>query len=153
MLIRVAYRLVLLGIVALILLSTISALAATNTVEDSGLSNSTHQATAEQLKPAACNGITLDNIVVGSGTFGDSPGNSSLMLGSPGNDRINGNNRNDCILGGAGNESVFIFFPGINGGPGNDVLLGGPGFDVLNGGPGVDTCNSGFPLFDTNCEF
>ena len=153
MLIRVTYRLVLVGTVALILLSTISALAATNTVEESGLSNSTHQATAEELKPPACNGITLNNIVVGSGTFADSSGNSSLILGSPGNDRISGNDGNDCILGGGGNESVFIFFPCIDGGSGNDVLLGGPGFDVLNGGAGTDTCNSGFPLFDTNCEF
>ena len=42
---------------------------------------------------------------------------------------LNGENDDDILIGGAGNDT-------ISGGDGDDVLLGGPGVDTLDGGPG-----------------
>ena len=42
---------------------------------------------------------------------------------------LNGENDDDVLIGGAGNDT-------ISGGEGDDVLLGGPGVDALDGGPG-----------------
>jgi Ca2+-binding RTX toxin-like protein len=135
MIIRLSFRLTCLGLLALILVSAFSTLAATNTVDESGASNTFHQATAEELKPSECNGITLDNIAIGS----DSTGNNSLILGSAGGDNLTGKDGDDCIIGGGGNDS-------LKGQKGDDVLLGGPGAnDDLDGGQHVsgDDCYAG----------
>jgi Ca2+-binding RTX toxin-like protein len=97
------------------------AFTANNTVPGGTVSRSVFPVTADALKPAACAGITLTTIVVGTtGTAG-----SDLIIGTSGIDVISGNNGDDCILGGAGADT-------IDGGGGNDVCIGGPDIDVLN---------------------
>ena len=102
-----------------------TALTAGNTVPATNAGFVTRAIGACDLKPAACAGMTLTNLVVGTGTFNGTAGND-LILGGPGNDTINGKAGDDCILGGGGNDS-------INGGGGNDVCIGGPGNDTFAG--------------------
>jgi len=113
------------GVVGLLLICIAVVATAANTVPASNVGSSSAAITANTLKPAACNGITLTNLVIGStGTNGN-----DLVLGSAGADTMNGGNGNDCILGGGG----------------IDAIAGGGGTDVCIGGPGVDT-------FNANCE-
>ena len=114
-----------LGALGLLLICIAVVATAANTVPASNVGSSSTAITANTLKPAACNGITLTNLVIGStGTAGN-----DLLLGSAGVDTMNGGNGNDCILGGGG----------------IDAIAGGGGTDVCIGGPGVDT-------FNANCE-
>ncbi len=53
------------------------------------------------------------------------------IVGTPGNDVLQGNASDEVICGLGGNDT-------IRGGGGNDVLLGGDGNDTLVGGPGRD---------------
>jgi Ca2+-binding RTX toxin-like protein len=69
-----------------------------------------------------------------SGIIGTT-GNDNLNGGS-GDDIINGGDGNDKISGGAGNDTLI-------GGSGNDTLDGGSGDDILDGGSGSDTLNGG----------
>ena len=61
----------------------------------------------------------------------------NMMLGTTGNDILNGGTDSDFIFGGPGNDT-------INGGDettintGDYLLLGGPGVDTINGGKGDD---------------
>jgi Ca2+-binding RTX toxin-like protein len=104
------------------------ALTATSTVPVSRADRSTATINANALKPAACSGISLTAIVVGSGTFAGTAA-AELILGRTLADTISGNGGNDCILGGGG----------------NDTLRGNAGTDVCIGGLGTDT-------FDATCE-
>ncbi|TWC34957.1 Ca2+-binding RTX toxin-like protein [Pseudomonas sp. SJZ079] len=61
---------------------------------------------------------------------------TNLIVGTPGNDVLNGTAFADEIQGLAGNDSLFGF-------AGNDVLIGGAGNDVLSGGSGADTMTGG----------
>lgn len=131
----------------LTLLGAYSAFAAANVVPRSGLGQSNHPVTLQQLAPPECAGIAagLTSLVVGSGSVNGTNAND-LILGSAGNDTIDGKNGDDCIVGGDGNDNLA-------GGPGNDVLVGGSGDDALDGGPGNDICYGG-PGTDTatRCE-
>jgi Ca2+-binding RTX toxin-like protein len=90
-------------------------------VPASNIGSSSTAITANTLKPAACNGITLTNLVIGNnGTAGN-----DLVLGSAGVDNMNGAGGNDCVIGGGGNDSIA-------GGAGTDVCIGGPGTDTFN---------------------
>jgi Ca2+-binding RTX toxin-like protein len=105
----------------------ISALAAANSVPASNAERDVSTVTANQLKPAACSGVTVTAVVTGGGNGGNA---SELVLGTAGVDSpLRGMNGNDCILGGGG----------------NDLLRGDGGTDVCIGGPGTDT-------FHTTCE-
>jgi Ca2+-binding RTX toxin-like protein len=109
------------GVLALLLLCIAVVATAANTVPASNLGSASQAITANTLKPAACNGITLTNLVIGNnGTAGN-----DLVLGSAGVDNMNGAGGNDCILGGGGNDSIA-------GGAGTDVCIGGPGTDTFN---------------------
>ena len=66
------------------------------------------------------NGLTGDDVIDATG----------LLAGAPALTE-NGNDGDDVLLGGAGNDV-------LNGGTGDDVLIGGPGNDILNGAPGDD---------------
>jgi Ca2+-binding RTX toxin-like protein len=55
----------------------------------------------------------------------------ATIVGTPGDDVINGTNGNDVIVGLGGNDI-------INGGNGNDVICGNAGDDTINGGNGID---------------
>jgi len=124
-------RLVLRGrfaLVGMLAAGTVFGLTAANVVPESKAHDDTRQATANDLKPAACAALALVNKVAGSGTV-DGTIQADLIVGGPGADTIDGRQGDDCILGGGG----------------DDTLRGGPGYDVCIGGPGNDT-------FHNTCE-
>ena len=109
------------GVVGLLLLCVAVVATAANTVPASNLGSANQAITANTVKPAACNGITLTNVVVGNnGTAG-----ADLLLGSAGVDNMDGNGGDDCILGGGGNDN-------LRGSGGTDVCIGGPGVDTFH---------------------
>ena len=82
---------------------------------------------------------TLAKMGVTRPTLGTPQANT--LIGSNGNDLINGLGGNDTLRGGPGQDHLI-------GGDSNDLLGGDQGDDLLLGGPGVDTF-----LFDTNTAF
>lgn len=112
------------SLVFLVLLNSIYALTATNTVPESGLDYDVVPITANQAKPSACASLLLTNIITGSAGSAI----NDLLLGTLNNDSLNGNDGDDCIY--AGN--------------GDDALDGGAGYDICIGGAGTDTFS--------NCE-
>jgi Ca2+-binding RTX toxin-like protein len=157
---RTLTRLALLGFMILLLGGIGSAFAATNSVPSTRMDDDSLSIDANAIKPPACSGLNLTNIAYGTGTNAN-----DLVLGTAGNDNLNGDDGDDCLVGGGGNDS-------LDGKKGNDILLGGPGNDdlrglqgddvlygeegddSLNGGPDIDVCNGG-PGTDTghnSCE-
>ena len=63
-------------------------------------------------------------------------GNPPALIGTAGDDTINGFNGNDVLDGGAGNDV-------LNGGNGVDTITGGDGNDVITGGPVGDNGSAG----------
>jgi Ca2+-binding RTX toxin-like protein len=63
-------------------------------------------------------------------------GTAGVRPGPAGNDVLSGGGGPDFLLGAEGNDWLL-------GGAGNDVMLGGDGSDVLVGGPDADTFSSG----------
>ncbi len=116
------------GVLALILISIVSAFAAGISVPSSNIGAQSVPVTAEELKPPACGALYLTNIVSGSGTLTGTSAND-LIIGSVEADMIDGLGGNDCILGGSGDDLIA-------GSDGLDVCLGGPGNDVFT------TCES-----------
>jgi hypothetical protein len=112
------------GLLTLIVISIVSAFAAGVTVPPSNVDMVTISVTLDDIEPFECHGITLTQIISGSGILTGTDGND-LILGSSGADIIDGRGGNDCILGG-----------------GDDALTGGDGSDICVGGPGTDTFNT-----------
>lgn|SRR5574341_1578385 len=125
---RSPLRFLIFGLVALIIITSMTAVAATNTVPSTRVTDQPLSFNINQLKPSACSAITLTNLVTGSGTLNGTGGND-LILASSSADTIDGLGGDDCILGGSGDDS-------LTGNDGNDVCLGGLGNDIF-----------------TNCEF
>jgi len=119
---RKLFRLILLSLPVMILLSAIFAFTASNTVSESGLDDESHAVTAEQLKPSACDGLTLGTIITnGNGSTGN-----DLVLGTAGIDTLNGGEGDDCLVAGDGDDT-------LDGGPGDDdVCIGGAGVDDIS---------------------
>ena len=115
----------------LIMVSLTTVLAAANIVPVTRLSDQNRAILASELAPPECDSIrnTLQvYIACASTTCNGSPGNTNeLILGTPGDDTIDGGNGDDCIVGGGGADVLF-------GNHGNDVLVGGHGVDTLDGG-------------------
>lgn len=129
----------------LVVLSLNGAFSAANYVPETGLGMDTRNITAEDLKPPECDGIHLDNIVVGSqnGTTGN-----DLMLGTSGDDTLKGKGGDDCILGGDG-------FDTLKGNNGDDVIVSNSTLVIIDGGNGNDTCYAPSSLlnwFLVDCE-
>ena len=109
------------GVLSLLLICIAVVATAANTVPASNLGSSSTAITANTLKPAACNGIVLTNLVIGNnGTAG-----ADLLLGSAGVDNMDGQAGDDCILGGGGADT-------LRGSQGTDVCIGGPGVDTFH---------------------
>jgi RHS repeat-associated protein len=100
---------------------------------------------------ALCAAYPGKNIIVG--TDGDDvidgTNKPDCIVGGRGNDRIQGGNDNDVIFAGEGNDNISgdngndILFADVgddtvSGGSGNDTLFGGAGNDRLSGGNGDD---------------
>jgi Ca2+-binding RTX toxin-like protein len=117
---RLFFQIALFGLLLLIFVSASTAFAANLTVSGSNVGLESITVRANKLKPAACSGLDLTNIVSGSGTITGTNGDD-LIIDSSGDDTINGLGGNDYILGGAGNDT-------IDGGDGeNDVCIEGSG--------------------------
>jgi Ca2+-binding RTX toxin-like protein len=121
--IRGFYRLMLFGLLALIIVSMVAAYAAGMVIAPSSVDFISRTVTVDDLKPSACSGITLTNLVSGSGTITGTAAND-LILGSSGDDTISGGDGDDCIVGGGGDDS-------ITGSGGTDVCIGGAGADTF----------------------
>lgn len=119
------FRYVLLFAGALTILSSMSAIAANNTVPPTQLEDRSVTFQINHLRPAACVGLSLSNLITGSGALTGTEGND-LILASAGTDTIDGLGGNDCILGGDGDDI-------ITGGDGSDVCIGGGGSDTFLG--------------------
>jgi Ca2+-binding RTX toxin-like protein len=117
-------KLFILGTTTLLLVSVLSAFAAGLSVSRSNVGSQSIPVTADDLKPAACNGLYLTNIVSGSGSLTGTAFND-LLIGSAGVDTIDGLGGDDCIVAGNADDIVI-------GGDGNDACLGGPGTDMLD---------------------
>ena len=130
--IRFTFQLMLFGLMLLVLVSVITAIAAANTIPPTRLDSQTKLITSNDVKPPSCASLDLRNIVSGSGTITGTNGND-LILGSAGDDTISGLGGDDCILGGDGNDR-------ISGGDGNDICNGGG-----SAGDSFDTCETVIP--------
>ena len=80
----------------------------------------------------------IETIQFADGTFSvadlaaaTAPFYPGTILGTAGNDTLNGTNGGDALFGLAGNDT-------LNGLDGNDILRGGTGTDAYNGGNGLD---------------
>lgn len=125
---RFRLRYFVLLLTALIILSSFTAIAATNTIPPTQVEDTSITFQIAHLRPSACAGLSLANLITGSGTLTGTEGND-LILGSTGADVIDGLGGNDCILGGGGADT-------ITGGDGSDVCLGGADADAFT------TCES-----------
>ncbi len=130
--VHLIFQFMLFGLIALVLVSVSTAIAATNTVPTTRLDNQTKSITANDVKPFFCASLNLQNIITGSGTITGTNGND-LILGSAADDTINGLGGTDCILGGGGNDT-------ISGDGGSDVCSGGG-----NAGDTFATCETTIP--------
>lgn len=118
-------------LLGLIVISMLTALAATNIVPVTRLFDASRPFTLSELAPLECASIrnSLEQIVdcsLQGSPCGGSGSVNELILGTSGNETIDGKSGDDCIVGGGGDDSLL-------GGNGNDVLIGGPGTDSLNG--------------------
>jgi Ca2+-binding RTX toxin-like protein len=107
-------RLIALGILTLLLFSAVTAIAAANTVPATLLDHRTLFANLNDLKPSACGGIFVTNLITGTGTIIGTAAND-LVLASSTVDSIDGLDGDDCIVGGGE----------------NDICLGGLGSDIF----------------------
>ena len=114
-----AIRFLLGGLVLAIGAGTISASAASSSsAPPTSAGTDSTVITVNDIKPAACAGITLTDIQTGSGVIIGVGNRNELVLGSPGVDTIDGKLGDDCILGGGGDDD-------ITGAQGTDVCIGG----------------------------
>ncbi len=104
--------------------------------------------------PDAYRSSDHDPVIVGLNLVASCNGLPATIIGTPGNDFIQGTNGNDVIVAMAGNDTIFgnnghdvICGDGGNdtlrGNNGNDTLLGGAGNDVFHGDNGNDTLLGG----------
>ena len=133
-----------------VFVSVITAVSATNIVSGGQVGETNRGITTNELKPPECAGINIpDGNIVDLGAGENPSTGNDLILGTTGVDVLialfQDLEGSDCILGGGAGDSAWfwIFHLGLNGGPGNDVILGGPGDDYLIGGAGEDYCYGG----------
>lgn len=113
-------RLGLFGAVGLlVVVSVLSSDTASNSVPPTRLGQVVLAIGPNDLKPAACSGITVSNMMIGNGAaILNGTNASNLIVGVPGTVTINARQGDDCVVG---NSDVVA----ISGGPGTDVCIGG----------------------------
>jgi len=117
-------RLFLVILIALIMVSVMSAVAAGIVVPPTRLDDQSFAITIGDFTPADCSSMSLNNVVTGSGLIFGTAGND-LILGGGTGDLIFSLGGGDCLVGGGGDDFMF-------GGGGTDVCIGGPGNDSFN---------------------
>jgi Ca2+-binding RTX toxin-like protein len=115
-------RLLIFGLIAIIVISAVTAIAAANAIPSTRTADQAMVVGINDLKPSTCAGWYLTSLVIGSGIITGTSEND-LILGSSSADMIDGLGGDDCILGGGG----------------DDFTTGEEGIDVCIGGPGADT--------------
>ena len=123
MIIRMCYRLLMFGLPALLLLSIISASAATTAVPQTRLGQVRRSISRDDKKPSACDAQHIERLITGTGVISGTSDND-LILGSPDADIISGEGGDDCIVGGGGDDTLI-------GNGGDNPCIGGPGTDVI----------------------
>lgn len=103
------------GAALLVLFGVVTAVAATNTVPDTRLDYDSNSLGLNDLKPPACAGVGVTNLVTGGGTVTGTEGND-LILASSAADTIDGLGGDDCIVGGGDSDTC-------TGGAGSDVFV------------------------------
>ncbi len=70
----------------------------------------------------------------------------SAIIGTPGNDVLNGDDSDNIMDGGAGADRIYGHggHDWLIGGDGNDTLYGGDGNDVMDGGAGADVLSGSY---------
>ncbi|MFM8367918.1 MAG: hypothetical protein ACKOBL_04775 [Chloroflexota bacterium] len=121
---RFVKRIVFLSLGLLFIITAVTAIAATNTVPPTKADAQTILFQINHLRPSACAGLSLSNLVTGSGTLTGTDGND-LILASSVADTINGMGGSDCIVGGGGDDV-------IDAGADADLCLGGDGKDTFS---------------------
>lgn len=121
---RFVLRAIFFGVAMLVLITTLTAIAATNTVPPTRADAQVISFQINHLRPSACAGLTLSNLVTGSGTLTGTEGND-LILASSTADTIDGLGGSDCVVGGGGDDV-------INGGADADICIGGDGSDTFS---------------------
>lgn len=121
---RFIRRIVLLGLGLLMIVASVTAIAATNTIPPTRADLQTISFQINHLRPSACAGLSLSNLVTGSGTLTGTEGND-LILASGAADTIYGMGGSDCIVGGGGDDL-------IDGGADADLCVGGDGNDTFS---------------------
>ncbi|MCB9110646.1 MAG: hypothetical protein H6634_05310 [Anaerolineales bacterium] len=121
--VRLRYFIMLLAV--LIVLSSMTAVAAMNTIPPTQVDIDMISFQISHLRPSACAGLSLSNLVTGSGVLTGTEGND-LILASSGADIIDGLGGSDCIVGGGGDDI-------ITGGNDADICIGGDGNDTFIG--------------------
>lgn len=111
------------GLITLILYSSVTAIATTNTIPNTSIDVDIILLNLNDLKPSSCAGLFVTNLITGSGTL-NGTNDSDLILGSSSMDTIDGLGGDDCIVGGSDDDL-------ITGGDGTDVCIGGPGTDIF----------------------
>lgn len=119
---RFVLRVLFFSMAVLTIVTAMTAIAAMNTVPPSKVDANTISFQINHLRPSACAGLSLSNLVTGSGTLTGTEGND-LILASSVADTIDGLGGSDCIVGGGG----------------DDVITGGNDADICIGGDGIDT--------------
>ncbi len=109
------------GLLLVVLMASISAAAAANTVPASRLDSMSQGITLDDFIPTECT-MTIENVIVSNAGTINGTNQNDLILAGTGNNNIRGRGGDDCILGGGGNDT-------INGGVGYNVCFGGPGTD------------------------
>lgn len=110
----------------------------------------------ERVVPEACNNVAFDTIIVGTAGNNTLNGGNGrdLIFGLGGNDVLNGSNNDDCLVGGSGHDRLNAsngndYLDGeagndrLHASNGNDTLVGGDGRDALSGSNGIDHLDGG----------
>lgn len=103
---RRIYHLAFIVLIMLVLVSIISAVAASNSVPTSRLTSRTRPITANDLKPAACSALNLTTVIVCAGGNCNGTAANELILGSSGFETINGGGGSDCIVASTSGFSI-----------------------------------------------
>jgi len=104
-------------LLAPIMVGTLSATTAANTVPNTRLGETTQVTGTTELRPYVCFLVVTTNLVTGTGNTLIGTNKSDLILSGSGTRTISGKQGNDCVVGGASVRN-------IQGGAGYDVCIG-----------------------------